>query len=916
MQDWDSGIDAPRAASSPVPLPIGARPLSSAGFLWRLGLGLLAVNLLVVGLVAWALLQSREQYEEAATTQLANLALLLDHDIAADIGSIDRTLQLGSQFVARQLASGRIDTPALNAFFERQLFQLEVLNGLRYANREGEFTHGTGIRPTTRASIAERDCFARLRADPGQGLVISWPAASRPPGEWGLSLARAVHLPDGRFAGAIVASLPLDYVRQTFAGLALGRSGSVRLYGQDLRLIVRYPTGADAVPADVDRAANALRASIASQPSEGSYRARSAQDGLTRRFAYRRLGDSPLYVEVGLASADYLDAWRRDAAKAASLAGVIVLLSLGLAWLVYRGWKRQAQAMSALAHAYRTLDAEKQLNQTMVRSSPVAIYTRDRRGIVTAWNPAAERLFGWSAAQIVGKPLLSVPPGQEHESEELRDRVLKGESIVDLEVRRQKKDGTLFDLRTTLAPLRDADGAIHGYLAIDTDITERKAAEKRIEFLAYRDVLTGLPNRMLLQDRFEQAKGHADRSHTRMALLFLDLDNFKTINDSLGHAVGDALLKEIATRLGECVRETDTISRQGGDEFLIILPDLRGTEVITPVLIKIREKLQLPIHHEGHELSTAASIGVALYPDDGRDFDTLLKKADTAMYRAKEAGRNQYRFFDEQMNREAVEHLRTKSGLRRALARDEFELHYQPQFELATGRVVGAEALLRWRDPERGLVGPDHFIPVAEETGLIVAIGEWVMLEACRQAAAWRQAGLPPLGVAVNLSAVQFRRGDVEQAVVRALQTTGFEAQNLELELTESILIRDTSLASVRRLKQLGVRLAVDDFGTGYSSLSYLKRFDIDKLKIDKSFIHDLARDPDDAAIVRAIIQMATSLNLRILAEGVEDAATLAQLGQFGCDEAQGYFFARPMPAAEFATFVRKRLNLPSQSGK
>ena len=352
--------------------------------------------------------------------------------------------------------------------------------------------------------------------------------------------------------------------------------------------------------------------------------------------------------------------------------------------------------------------------------------------------------------------------------------------------------------------------------------------------------------------------------------------------------------------------DTDTISRQGGDEFLIVLPDLRGTDAITPVLLKIRERLQAPFELDGHELSTSASMGVAIYPDDGLDFDTLLKKADTAMYRAKDAGRNSYRFFDEQMNIEAVEHLRLKNGLSRAIARAEFVLHYQPQIDLNTGSIVGAEALLRWNHPELGMIPPARFIPVAEDSGLIVPIGEWVIREACRQGVAWQAAGLPPLVMAVNLSAVQFKRSDVEQTVTQALSATGFDPHLLELELTESILIHDTAnvLASVRRLKVLGVKLSIDDFGTGYSSLSYLKRFDVDKLKIDQSFIRDLGTDPDDAAIILAIIQMARSLNLKTIAEGVEDAGILEQLRLFKCDEAQGYHFARPMPAQALADFL------------
>ncbi len=450
------------------------------------------------------------------------------------------------------------------------------------------------------------------------------------------------------------------------------------------------------------------------------------------------------------------------------------------------------------------------------------------------------------------------------------------------------------------------DGVFKGYRGTGSDITERKLTEQRIEFLAYHDPLTGLPNRVLLEDRLEQAIAQAERGHHGLALVFMDLDNFKKINDSLGHAAGDALLKEVATRLKRCVRDTDTISRQGGDEFVLVLGGLHGAEGSLPVLTKIMETLQEPFVCEGNELSTSASMGVALYPQDGDCFDILRKKADMAMYRAKEAGRNTYRFFDEAMDDEAVEHLLMRSGLRRAIERGEFVLHYQPQVDIASGRVVGVEALLRWEHPEFGLVPPARFIPVAEESGLIVPIGAWVIEEACRQAMVWRRAGLPDLVMAVNLSAAQFRRNGIEETVAQALQRSGLVPALLELELTESILLQDVEqvLATVQRLKQLGVQLAIDDFGTGYSSLSYLKRFDIDKLKIDQSFIRDLASDPDDAAIVRAIIQMAHSLGLRAIAEGVETAELLQQLRGFGCDEAQGYHYARPMPAAQAERYL------------
>ena len=473
---------------------------------------------------------------------------------------------------------------------------------------------------------------------------------------------------------------------------------------------------------------------------------------------------------------------------------------------------------------------------------------------------------------------------------------------------RQRRDGSIIHISLSTAPLLTTDGQPYDYLFLVADITERKLAEQQIQFQAFHDALTGLPNRLLLQDRFEQAKAHAGRANGKVMLLFLDMDNFKSINDTLGHEVGDGFLQHIARRLSACMRETDTVSRLGGDEFLILLPDLNQADDAAPILEKVMEQMQMPFYVDGHEIATSVSMGVTIFPEDGTSFESLLKKADMAMYKAKGDGRNTYRFFDEAMDVEAVEHQFIRNGLRRALERNEFVLHYQPQIDLASGAITGVEALIRWNHPQFGMVAPARFIPVAEESGLIVPIGDWVLHEACRQAVAWQHAGLPELCMAVNLSAVQFKRGSVERSVIHALEETRLTPALLELELTESILIQNVEgvLDSVKRLKLLGVKLSIDDFGTGYSSLSYLKRFDIDKLKIDQSFARDLGSDPDDAAIVRAIIQLARSLNLRTIAEGVETADMLRQLRAFGCDEAQGYYFARPMSADAVASYIRQ----------
>ena len=534
------------------------------------------------------------------------------------------------------------------------------------------------------------------------------------------------------------------------------------------------------------------------------------------------------------------------------------------------------------------------------------VMVRDR--LIVSCNRRFEDMFGYASGELTDRSMRDLYPDEDA-------FVLTGDSAYGRLGNNQAFSGSLKLLRAdgsslwveatgrALDPLRPRAGSVW----IFTDVSERKAAEERAAYLAYYDVLTGLPNRSLVQDRLQQAVVNADRAATKVALLMVDLDRFKTINDSLGHSVGDRLLVEVAKRLKLCLRESDTLCRQGGDEFLILLPDLRDAEACVTHLARLTDGLAQPFRVDALELAITVSMGIAIYPDDGPDLGTLLKKSDMAMYRAKEAGRNTYRFFNEGMNDEAEERLAMHSNLRRALDAGQFVLHYQPQIEIASGRLVGAEALLRWNHPTLGLVLPGRFIPVAEESGLIVPIGEWVLREACREAANWQRQGMPDVVVAVNLSALQFKRGEIEMSVTRALDESGLDPALLELELTESILIHDTEnvLATVMRLKHMGLKLSIDDFGTGYSSLAYLKRFKVDKLKIDQSFIRDLAKDSDDAAIVRAIVQMARSLGLRTIAEGVEDRHVLDHLRLYRCDEAQGYFFSRPVPAAKFVETYR-----------
>ncbi|SPE28778.1 conserved membrane hypothetical protein [Burkholderiales bacterium] len=451
------------------------------------------------------------------------------------------------------------------------------------------------------------------------------------------------------------------------------------------------------------------------------------------------------------------------------------------------------------------------------------------------------------------------------------------------------------DLRLALARLKTENDRI-------------RESHARIDVLAHHDSLTGLPNRVLARDRFEQAVALAQRSGHRVALIYLDLDDFKTINDSLGHATGDLLLCQVANRIADAVRASDTVSRQGGDEFLMVLGGLTDGEAAATTSVKIIEKLSAPIEVNGLELSVTCSLGIALYPQNGVDFDTVLKNADVAMYQAKEAGGNAYRFYDSQMIGDVVETLHLISGIRSALARGEFRLHYQPQYELKTGRIIGAEALIRWRHPDLGLLPPGKFIPIAERSGLINGIGAWVLKEACMQAKQWQQAGLTHLVVSVNVSPVQFRRDEIEREVTDALLAARLSPSSIELELTESLLIAESSHLSplLGRLRALGVRFSIDDFGTGYSNLGYLKRFEVERLKIDQSFVHHMTDDPNAAGIVRAIIEMAHSLNLELVAEGIEDLATLNQLIGLGCEFGQGFHWSPALPPEEFFDFVRK----------
>jgi diguanylate cyclase (GGDEF)-like protein/PAS domain S-box-containing protein len=539
----------------------------------------------------------------------------------------------------------------------------------------------------------------------------------------------------------------------------------------------------------------------------------------------------------------------------------------------------------------------------------VAIFQSTPGGRYTTVNPAMAHMLGYDSPQELVASITDISQQvyvDPKRREDLQRLLREHGTVRNFECQIYRKDGSKMWVSANMRAVSKA-GVLVGYEGLNEDITARKVAEERVQFLAYYDALTGLPNRTLLQDRLAKALADARRQKYKIALLFLDLDRFKDINDSLGHPVGDLLLQAVAKRLKTWGREQDTVARLGGDEFLIMLTHVKDTPDAAVAAERLMDAMTAEFVVQGHSLHVSCSVGISIFPEHGADGETLIKDADAAMYSAKENGRNNFRFFTEEMNAQVMERLTLESSLRRALPEKELFLMYQPQMDIATGKIIGLEALLRWQHPSMGLVPPDKFIRIAENCGLILPIGEWVLRAACSQARKWQDEGLPAMTVAVNVSAVQFRQEGFCELIGRVLHEAGLAPQYLELELTESLLLAnaDVTLSVLRELKAMGVTLAIDDFGTGYSSFSYLRQFRVSKLKIDRSFIRDVAVKPDDAAITTAIISMARSLNLKVIAEGVENEAQMAFLRAHHCDEIQGYYFSKPLAVDKIADILR-----------
>jgi diguanylate cyclase (GGDEF)-like protein len=781
----------------------------------------------------------------------------------------------------------RMSSEEIHLMLRSKMDALAYVGGINVFDADGILINASAAWPVPSVSVADRAYFKTFKSDPKSPDMLIEPVYSRITGVWTTVIARKITGPNGEFLGAIGRGIEPASFEKFFASVALGPGAAIVMHHRDGTLLARYPHRDEMIGKNF-KTGPASQQQVFEQAQTTS-RLISPIDGEARVISSRALTKFPIVIVAATTTSAALADWNEQIGILIAVAALSVLAIAALLFLVVRKLSQQHQI------SQQRLTLEKQRLDTAVNNMTQGLLLFDSSRRLIVCNNRYIEMYGLSAAVV--KPGCSFHDVITHRKETgsftgdvdryvglvLRDIGLRNAMVI------TTPDGR--SIQVVNEPL--ADG---GWVATHEDITERRRAEERITHLAHYDALTDLPNRTLFHERLKLELPHMAPDR-QLAVLYIDIDEFKSVNDSLGHMVGDELLKSVAISLGRCIQDTDFVARFGGDEFAIVQTGVKDAAEVTALVNRIFEAIRLPYECLGHQVTTDASIGIALAPQDGSDLDQILKNADLAMYAAKAAGRRTYRFFAAEMDAQVRERRILEMDLRQAIQDGGFEVYYQPCLGLENNEITGCEALLRWRHPQRGMISPAEFVPIAEETGLINPLGEWVLNTACAEAATWPD----HIRLAVNVSPVQFKSGTLALKVIAALAASGLAASRLELEITEAVLIRDddAALAVLHQLRAVGVRIALDDFGTGYSSLSYLQRFPFDKIKIDRCFVTDIAEPEGSSCIVQAVVNIAAERRMTTTAEGVETEQQRDLLRALGCSEMQGYLFSPPKPAAE-----------------
>jgi diguanylate cyclase (GGDEF)-like protein len=872
---------------------------------WLILGGVLLIAAIAIGTTIMAS-NFRERALRNSERELENTVLLLARHFdqqLEDFEVVQKDLiafMRSSGIVTTEHYKRRMSTEEIHLMLKSKMDALSYVGGINVFDADGRLINSSATWPAPPVNVADRAYFKTFKSGPQSPAVVIEPVYSRVTGAWTTVIARKVTGPNGEFLGTIGRGIePINFER-FFASVALGSGAAIAMHHRDGTLLARYPHLEEMIGKN-------FKAGPASQQqvfelAHTTSRLTSPLDGEARVISSRALTNFPIVVVAATTTAAALADWREQIAMLIAVAGLSVLAIAVLLFLVVRKLSQQHRA------SRQRLTLEKQRLDTAVNNMTQGLLLFDSSQRLIICNQRYIEMYGLSTEVI--KPGCSFRDVIAH-------RKQTGSFTGDIDQYLARVLGDIDQRNAMIITTPDgrsvqivneplADG---GWVATHEDVTEQRRAEERITHLAHYDALTDLPNRTLFHEQLKRELSHTAPDR-QLAVLYIDIDEFKSVNDSLGHMIGDELLKSVAVSLSGCVRETDFVARLGGDEFAIVQTGVTTAADVADLVHRIYDAIRAPYECLGHQVTTDASIGIALAPQDGVDLDQILKNADLAMYAAKAAGRRTHRFFESDMDAQVRARRVLEIDLRQAIVDGGFEVYYQPCLDLQDNRITGCEALVRWRHPQRGMISPADFIPIAEETGLINQLGEWVLTTACMEAAGWPD----DIRLAVNVSPVQFKSGTLALKVIAALGASGLAASRLELEITEAVLIRDdeAALAVLHQLRAIGVRIALDDFGTGYSSLSYLQRFPFDKIKIDRCFVTDIGDPEGSASIVEAVVNIAAARHMTTTAEGVETEQQRELLRALGCSEMQGYLFSPPKPAADVRQLLLAHQPTPS----